>query len=208
MKSLTFILLMLITGSTGLAQNKKAPGSCEGCNAIYESPVPFKKLKPFIVLPGTTWNGKKPLGINGIVYKADGKTPAPDVVLYLYHADEAGHYPKKGNEKGWAKRHGYLRGWLRTNEKGEYKFGALRPGPHPGSTEPAQVHVIVKEPDIDAYYIDSFLFADDPLLTEDRRARLTNRGGSGVVELIDVGNMFKGSRNIYLGKNIPNYPFK
>jgi protocatechuate 3,4-dioxygenase beta subunit len=208
MKNLAIILLITVLATTCLAQTKKVGGMCEGCEAIYESPVPFEQLKAFILLPGTTWNGKKPLGINGVVYKADGKTPAPGVVLYLYHTDETGHYPKKGDEKGWAKRHGYIRGWLKTNEKGEYKFGTLRPGSYPDSPVPAHVHVTVKEPGINEYYIDEFLFADDPLLTAEKRDHLPNRGGSGIVKLIDVGNMYKGERNIYLGKNIPDYPLK
>ena len=208
MKNQAFILLGLLIGNTCIAQPKKVGGPCEGCEAIYESPVPFEKLESFIKLPDAGWNGKKPLGINGTVFKADGKTPAPGVVLYFYHTDETGHYPTKGNEKGWAKRHGYLRGWAKTGEKGEYKFVTLRPAPYPGSTEPAHIHVILKEPGINEYYIDEFLFSDDPLLTAEKLQHLPNRGGSGITKLFDVGNMFKGARNIYLGKNIPGYPLK
>ena len=207
MKKHAFILLTFaLVANTCLAQDKKVGGPCEGCEAIYESPVPFEKLKSITLLPGTSWDGKKPMGINGTVYKADGKTPAPGVVLYLYHTDETGQYPKKGNEKGWAKRHGYLRGWVRTDEKGFYKFGCLRPAPYPGRDQPAHIHVVVKEPGLNEYYIDEFVFSDDPLLTEEKKKELENRGGSGIVKIIDVGNMFKGARDIYLGRNIPDYP--
>lgn len=192
--------------TTCFAQQKKVGGPCEGCEAIYESPVSFERLKAVDNLPDATWKEKKPLGINGIVYKADGKTPAPNVIIYLYHTDETGHYTTKGDEKGWAKRHGYIRGWLRTNEKGEYKFVTLRPVAYPDGSEPAHIHITIKEPGLNEYYIDDFLFDDDPLLTESRRKKLLNRGGSGIVKLIDVGNMYKASRNIYLGQNIPNYP--
>jgi len=157
-------------------------------------------------MPDTSWEGKKPLGINGVVYKADGKTPAPDVILYIYHTDQTGHYPTKGDEKGWGKRHGYLRGWMRTNQKGEYKFVTLRPAAYPGRNEPAHIHLIVKEPGVNAYYLDDYLFSDDSLLTPEKRRNLPNRGGSGILVLKDVGNMFKAERNLYLGKNIPHYP--
>lgn len=207
MKHSAFILLTLAFGIVSFIPKKRVGGPCEDCAAIYENPVPFEQLKSFTILPGTTWEGKKPMGINGTVFKSDGKTPAPGVVLYLYHADETGHYPKKGNEKGWAKQHGYLRGWVRTDQNGAYKFGCLRPGPS-GSTEPANIHVIVKEPGINEYYIDDFLFSDDPLLTAERRQLLLNRGGSGIVKIFDVGNMFKGERNIYLGQHISDYPVK
>lgn len=206
MKKINIILAVLLLINTCMAQQKRVGGNCEGCEAIYENDIPFEKLPAVIKLPDATWDGKKPLGINGVVYKADGKTPAADVVLYFYHTDETGHYPKKGNEKGWAKRHGYLRAWAKTNAKGEYKFVTLRPVAYPDHTEPAHIHAVLKEPGINEYYIDEFLFDDDPLLTQERKNKLENRGGSGIVKLIDVGNMYKGERNIYLGKNIPNYP--
>lgn len=206
MKILITTILILSFFNGCYAQQKKVGGPCEGCEAIYETPIPFDKLKAVDKLPDATWDGKKPLGINGIVYKADGKTPAAGVIIYLYHTDETGHYPKKGNEKGWAKRHGYIRGWLRTNDKGEYKFVTLRPLAYPDGTEPAHIHVVIKEPGLNEYYIDDFVFEDDPLLTAERRKKLTNRAGSGIIKLIDAGNMYKAERNIYLGKNIPGYP--
>lgn len=202
---ITYGLLWLFTLPAS-GQDKKVGGPCEGCEAIYESPVPFDKLEMLAKLPVATWNGKKPLGINGIVYKADGKTPAPGVILYIYHTDETGHYTAKKGAQGWEKRHGSIRGWMRTNEKGEYKFVTLRPAPYPGHSEPAHIHITIKEPKLNEYYIDEFVFDDDPLLTPPKRAQLENRCGSGLLKLLDVGNMYKAERNIYLGKNIPNYP--
>ncbi|MEO6283153.1 MAG: intradiol ring-cleavage dioxygenase [Dyadobacter sp.] len=207
MKNLIPLLFAISSLTTGFGQTKKVGGPCEGCEAIYENTVPFDQLPSFVELPEVSWDGKKPMGINGTVFKADG-TPAPNVVLYLYHTNEKGIYPKKGDEKGWAKRHGYLRGWVKTDQKGQYKFGCLRPAPYPGRDEPAHIHVTVKEPDINEYYIDEFVFSDDPLLTSEKQAKLENRGGSGIVKIIEVGNMYKGERNIYLGKNIPDYPVK
>jgi LytS/YehU family sensor histidine kinase len=71
--------------------------------------------------------------------------PAAGVVLYVYHTNPQGIYPKKGNETGWGKRHGYLRGWLKTNSRGEYKFLTSRPGSYPQSSNPAHIHIFVKE---------------------------------------------------------------
>ena len=179
-------------------------GGCEGCVAIHESPVPFDSLKNMVWLPD--WNDKGPkLAVNGIVYKPDG-TPAPNVVIYIYHTDQTGVYPTKGDEKGWGKRHGYLRGWMRTNEKGEYKFFTLRPVAYPGRKDPQHIHVSIKEPDKNEYWIDEYLFDDDALLTEKQRKACEDRGGSGILKTKDVGNMLKAERHIYLGKNIPNYP--
>ena len=203
---LFFVSLFGVLTLPVFGQAQRVGGPCEGCEAIHESLVPFDKLNNLLKMPDATWTGKKPLGVNGVVYKADGKTPAPNVILYVYHTDESGHYPKKGNETGWGKRHGYLRGWLRTNEKGEYQFVTLRPAPYPDHSEPAHIHITVKEPGLTAYYIDEFLFDDDPLLKPEKRRNLPNRGGTGILTLKDVGNMYKAERAIYLGKNIPNYP--
>ncbi|HLO37027.1 MAG TPA: hypothetical protein VK173_00915, partial [Lacibacter sp.] len=48
-------------------------GGCEGCEAIFESLIPFDKLEPMVWLPDWTLPGQK-LAVNGTVYKADGKT--------------------------------------------------------------------------------------------------------------------------------------
>src|SRR5689334_12816551 len=179
-------------------------GRCEGCEAIYESPVAFGKLSNLVWLPDFKEKGQK-LAVNGVVYKADGKTPAPDVIIYIYHTDQTGIYPKKGDERGWAKRHGYLRGWMKTNEKGEYKFFTLRPAPYPGGNIPAHIHVTIKEPGKNEYYIDEFLFDDDPYLTANERKKTENRGGNGIVKIKVAEEFQKSERNIYLGMNIPDY---
>src|SRR5688572_18925919 len=179
-------------------------GSCEGCEAIHETQVPFDSLKSSTWLPDWNEKGKK-LAVSGVVYKADG-TPASNIILYVYHTDQTGRYPKRGDEKGWGKRHGYIRGWMKTNAKGEYQFFTLRPAAYPGREDPEHIHITIKEPDKNEYWINDFVFDDDPLLTDTQRKRSENRGGSGILKLKDVGNMFKAERNIYLGKNIPDYP--
>src|SRR5258706_16341772 len=106
---LVFILSVAITLS-GCSQNnsqkqpstvadKKTSGSCEGCKVIYESPVPFEQLNSIDTLPDFNEAGPKMI-ISGIIYKADGKTPAKNVVLYIYHTDQTGHYINKNNESG------------------------------------------------------------------------------------------------------------
>jgi protocatechuate 3,4-dioxygenase, beta subunit len=214
MKYQLFTSIALVLSLAGCAQGANKPeklngprigGSCEGCEAIYESPVGFEKLSHLVWLPD--WKEKGPkLAINGVVYKADGKTPAPGVIIYIYHTDQTGVYPNKGDETGWAKRHGYLRGWMKTNEKGEYKFFTLKPAPYPASRIAAHIHITIKEPGKNEYYIDEILFDDDPFLTANERNRAENRGGNGILKLTEVEkDFFKSERNIYLGKNIPDY---
>ena len=177
----------------------------DGCEAIYESSVPFEQPNNIDTLPDFDEQGPK-IEISGIIYHRDGRTPAKDVVMYVYHTDQKGIYPKRGDEKGWAKRHGYIRGWMSTNEKGEYKFFTLRPAAYPGRQNPEHIHVTIKEPDKNEYWIDEYLFDDDPILTDKERKNCQDRGGSGIIKVKDVGNMLKAERNIYLGKNIPDYP--
>ena len=81
-------------------KKQRVGGACEGCEAIHESPVPFEKLSSIDTLPDFHDEGPK-LEISGIVFHPDGKTPARDVVLYVYHTDQTVIYPTTGNEKGW-----------------------------------------------------------------------------------------------------------
>jgi protocatechuate 3,4-dioxygenase beta subunit len=207
------ILLCLAACAQQQTQRKntdtKAGGPCEGCEAIYESPVPFELLNEVDTLPDFN-DGLIKMIISGTVFKADGITPAPGVVLYIYHTDQMGNYAIKGNDPsyrqdGWAKRHGYNRGWAKTNEKGQYTFFTIRPASYPNSKAPQHIHPVVKEPGISEYYIDEFLFDDDPNLTSANRSNQEQRGGNGIVTLTNKNNIFYGKRDIYLGKNIPGY---
>lgn len=182
--------------------DRRVGGPCEGCEAIYE--YGEKKLIDVDTLPLFSSTEPK-LKLSGTVYKKDGKTPAADVILYIYHTDRTGIYPKKGDEKGWAKRHGFIRGWVKTDEKGRYTFFTFRPASYPGRTEPEHIHLTVKEPGKTAYYLDDFVFEDDPILTSARRAKLSHRGGSGIVKPILSNGIWGIDRDLILGLNIPDY---
>lgn len=187
------------------ASQTKVGAGCEGCEAIYEQAPSFDKLNWIAILPDYNEPGPK-LVVSGIIYKADGITPAPNVVLYVYHTDQTGHYSTKNGQTGWAQRHGYIRGWIKTNEKGEYKFYTLLPGHYPGTNIPAHIHPIIKEPDKNEYWIDEFLFDDDKFLTTAERNKQLGYGGNGIMTLEEKDGILYGERNIYLGRKIPNYP--
>lgn len=214
MKILSFLLpvllLLQLSGCSQSNQKTKADsrhvgGSCEGCEAIFETPIPFEKLRSVDTLPDYYGKGAK-MEISGVVYKKDGKTPASDVVIYVYHTDQTGIYPTKGGETGWGKRHGYIRGWVKTDKNGMYKFYTLKPVAYPNRRDPAHIHVTIKEPDKNEYWIDEYLFDDDPLLTKEQRNHAENRGGNGIIKLVTQSNgIATATRNIYLGKNIPGY---
>ncbi|HEX6332754.1 MAG TPA: hypothetical protein VFZ78_00930 [Flavisolibacter sp.] len=181
-----------------------AGGRCEGCEAIYLSPIPFAQLNWEDTLPDFNEPGPR-LVISGVVYKKDG-TPAKDVVIYIYHTNQEGVYLNRHQEKGWAGRHGYIRGWVKSDEAGRYRFYTLRPAPYPGGTALAHIHPILKEPGVNEYWIDEFVFADDPALTPAALKHQQERGGSGVLRPVEKNGILYATRDVYLGKNIPGYP--
>ena len=204
-----FLACLSLAGcaQTSPANNRNNPeipvgGPCEGCEAIYESPVPFDKLGPIDTIENFNEPGPK-LEISGTIFHRDGKTPAGDVVMYFYHTDQKGLYPKKGNENGWAKRHGYLRGWLKTDKNGSYKFYTLLPASYPEGRNPKHIHATIKEKGLGEYWIDDFLFEGDPFLEKSNRPP---RGGNGVVAPVLKGGLLRATRNITLGLNVPGYP--
>ena len=170
--------------------------ACEWCGAP-EAPA---NLGPILVIPTSGEAGER-LIIEGTVYQPDGRTPAGGVLLYAYHTNAAGVYAKRGNETGNARRHGYLRGWLRTGADGRYRIETIKPGSYPTRSEPAHVHMTLQSPGEPERYIDDVVFEGDPLLTPEHRARLQQRGGSGIVPLErGAGGVLRVTRDIYLGR--------
>jgi protocatechuate 3,4-dioxygenase, beta subunit len=223
MKNLFLLLALLLFTNFVCSQNKNDPGEnsadfstdkkiikvgggCEGCEAVHETPIPIEQLSHIDTLPDFNEEGPK-IEISGVVFKADGITPVPGVVLYVYHTDQKGYYSTQGNETGWGKRHGYIRGWLKTNEKGEYKFYTLKPAPYPNATFPAHIHPTIKEADKSEYWIDDYVFDDDKFVDDKYRRDAQNRGGDGIVKLSKTGSgLYTARRDIILGKNIEDYP--
>jgi protocatechuate 3,4-dioxygenase beta subunit len=177
-------------------------GGCDGCEGIYEG-MPERLNWQTMIAPDSE-PGER-MDVSGVIYQADGKTPAPNVILYAYHTDAKGYYSPAPGASALARRHGHLRGWVRTSEQGEYRFTSIKPAPYPNANIPAHIHPIIKEPDRNEYYIDEYVFDDDPLLTKEKRSRLENRGGSGIIQLTKSNGVWAGRRNITLGLNIPNY---
>ena len=195
--------IFLLTYLTVPLRGQTVGGPCEGCEAIFE--YGGRKLPPIDTLPEFK-SHNNPMLITGTVYQPDGIKPAKDVIVYAYHTNEKGIYPTKGNEKGWARRHGYLRGWVKTDSQGKYSFYSFKPASYPSRTEPAHVHLIIKEPDKNEYWIYSIEFHGDPLLTSEKIRQKHQRGGSGIVNLSKQADGYiRCKRDIILGKNIPNY---
>lgn len=200
--ALNIFIIISCRSQTNDHSKKLVGGACEGCEAIFE--YGNKTLISIDTLPYFTLNEHK-LKITGTVYEKDGKTPAPNVVLYIYHTNSKGVYETTGKEAGWAKRHGIYRGWAKTGNNGKYTFYTFKPKAYPDKSEPAHIHLTVKEPDKNEYYLDDYVFDDDPILTGDKRKKLSNRGGSGIMTSTLNNSIATIERNIILGFNIPDY---
>ncbi len=199
-------LLLIITSCQSQIRqetdNQLVGGPCEGCEAIYE--YGDRVLTSATTLPEYA-NSEPKLKLTGTVFQKDGVTPARDVIIYIYHTDRGGIYKSKPDAERWAKRHGYFRGWVRTGKDGKYTFHTFRPASYPNRAEPEHIHITIKEPDKNEYYIDSYVFSDDPLLTQSKKSQLKNRGGSGIVSPRLVDGIYLIHRDIVLGENIPDY---
>ena len=178
-------------------------GGCEGCDLMFVEIPSMIKSDVMIVNPDEP--GEK-LEISGVIYKSDGKTPAPNVILYVYQTAKSGLYEPGPNQSGGVRRHGRIRGWVKTNQKGEYKFLTIRPGNYPNGENAAHIHPTIKESDKNEYHIDEFVFDDDKFVDDDYRSREQLRGGSGILRLKEENGKWIGHRDIVLGLNIPNYP--
>jgi protocatechuate 3,4-dioxygenase, beta subunit len=200
-KLIIFFSIVLFISSCSKPQTLVG-GRCEGCEAVFE--YGDKNLSSTDTLPGFNEGGSR-LKVSGTIFKNDGKTPAEDVILYVYHTDTSGVYPKKGDEEGWGQRHGFIREWLKTDMNGHYTFYTIKPGSYPNSRNPAHIHITILEPDGKYYWIHDYLFADDPFLTDRELSTQNSRGGSGVLTLKKEDGMMLGERYIVLGKNVPGY---
>lgn len=201
MKTLVFVLAFGFNHS--FDPGKPVGGGCDGCKAMYAGmPRSFSSTDT-----SAGWaTARQKLLITGRVLQRDGRKPAPGIVLYYWHTDERGYYTPRPGQPEDARKHGYLRGWVKTDAAGRYAIYTSRPAPYPGEQMPAHIHVVVKEPHLNEYWIDDWVFDDDPLLTTAERKKMVGRGGSGVLRVLKDKNVQVAIDDIVLGLNIPHHP--
>jgi len=211
-----FLLLFLTNCNEGAKNNyQKASeepveksalvgGGCDGCEIMFIG-MP-ENIDPVDTSEGWNEKGIKLL-VRGTVFKQGGKIPCPNVIIYYWQTDHKGYYSPGEDMDDLAKRHGHIRGWVKSDQNGKYSIYTIRPAPYPNDSMPAHIHISIKEPDIkNEYYIDEFVFDDDKLLTENKRNRLENRGGSGILKVTSTNEYQLAEHNIILGLHIPDYP--
>jgi protocatechuate 3,4-dioxygenase beta subunit len=154
--------------------------ACEGCEAVAERDA--GSLPSTLRLASLDEPGERML-LSGRVMSTDGSRPVGGVVIYAHHTNAQGHYANGTPETEWSRRHGRLRGWVRTDAEGRYAFDTIKPAPYPDNTEPAHVHLFIKEVDHPPYYLDDVVFEGEIGVTPAYRARQGLRGGDGVIRL-------------------------
>lgn len=200
------VALLVAAGAAAAGAREPVVGlPCEGCEAVFEgmpAEIPVHARIAPADEPGEA------LVIEGVVTDAAGR-PAAGVIVYAYHTDANGIYPRVENAPGrWSARHGRLRAWAKSDADGRYRFDTIRPASYPGTTIPQHVHMHVIEPGRCTYFIGDVLFDDDPNLgARDRERARSGRGGPGVaVPAQDDGGVWHVTRDIRLGANVPGYP--
>src|SRR5690242_2086385 len=116
-----FLIFLLLT----LFQDRRVGDACDRCETMYDG---MPKTMSSQTTLGNNEPGE-PMIIEGTIYKKDGKTPASNVILYVYHTDAKGYYSNPPGQKEVV--HGHLRGWIKTGPDGKYKFTSIRPAPYP-----------------------------------------------------------------------------
>jgi protocatechuate 3,4-dioxygenase, beta subunit len=137
----------------------------------------------------------EPLIVSGTIYAPDGRTPMKGISLSVYQTDATGRYSAGGNGDN---RNTRLHGQMWTNAEGHYEFRTIKPAAYPGRTDAAHIHAYVSGPDYPEYWIDEYLFEDDPLVTEDVRRKASGKGAfSPVLKLTrDSDGVLRGVRDI------------
>ncbi|MBX2814722.1 MAG: intradiol ring-cleavage dioxygenase [Saprospiraceae bacterium] len=202
-------VLCIIIHTSCKSQLAQHQGDLE-VGGAFENRDLFFESQPSVLHPVDTspvWSADAPrLLLTGTVFQCDDHTPASDIVIYYYHTDAKGLYTKHPLQEEAATQHGYIRGWVKTDADGRYAIYTSRPGAYPSWTEPAHIHLTVKEPGLTPYWIDSVVFQGDSLLTPAYQKRQGNRGGSGIIQLKQEEGTWIGEHNITLGLHIPEHP--
>jgi len=154
--------------------------NCEGCEAVRERTP--ETLGATAVIAGPDEPGER-LIAEGRVFESDGITPAAAIIIYAHHTNHEGLYAHGLGETVEARRHGRLRGWVKTGADGFYRFETVKPAPYPDMTMPAHIHLVIGEPGRRPYYIDDIVFDGEHGVTDRYRREQELRGGSGIVRL-------------------------
>ncbi len=138
----------------------------------------------------------EPMEISGTVFQPDGKTPATNTLIYLYHTDFEGYY---GRTKD-VHRHGKYRGWMLTDKSGKYSFRSIKPAPYPVNRFAAHIHMTLTTEKMREDWVDSILFEGDRLISQNERGQAGQKGGFNPIVSFEKGTdgLLRATRNLKL----------
>lgn len=181
-------------------------GGCEGCELMYVG-MPEEIVSEHKSIGWT--EGNQQLILTGTVFQLDGKTPAPNVIIYYWHTDDKGLYSSNKETPEEVIEHGQLRGWVKSDENGNYTIKTSRPAAYPSQDIPQHIHLSIKEPDVQNEYYADLYFDDDPLyVSHMKKYGKMDRAGTELLRVVMDGKVQLAEHNIVLGLNIPDYPTK
>jgi protocatechuate 3,4-dioxygenase beta subunit len=139
----------------------------------------------------------EPMIISGTIFQPDGKTPAPNILIYFYHTDSEGYYGRSGEV-----RDGHFRGWLLTGADGKYEFSSIKPAPYPNRTEAAHIHMTLTGRNFKEDSINTILFEGDKFIKEQERNSVGKWGEFTPILKLEKGadGVLRGTRNFKLWK--------
>lgn len=166
------VLAVTFASSWGLhAQDVEFVRAWERAQRLRPNPLTAVARIAAVGEPGT------PLVIRGHVYRTDGRTPAPDIIVFAYHTDREGLYaPSSEPAHTWR-----LKGWARTGADGAFEFHTIRPGAYPGRSIAAHVHFSIEGPSLPRRFTPELNFEDDPIVTADDKRASAKQGIFGSV---------------------------
>lgn len=175
-----------------IKKNAKSVGA-EGMGAI-DAPA---NISWKTVLSTDADKGEKMI-VSGTVFESDGKTPAPNVLIYLYHTDIEGFYGRKSGEH----KHGRYRGWILTDKQGRYEFQTIKPAPYPENRFAAHIHTTLTTAAMKEDWIDSYLFEGDTLISARERQDAGKKGGFNPILKLEknTNGIWTARRDIQLWK--------
>jgi len=209
MKNLLTSLFIAILCTTVYAQ--ETVEKLHICEAVYEDAKAFPDfsesytatLESSATISGYN-TSQEAIKITGIVFKADGITPAENVVVNIEHANSEGEYEihTKGDNK-----HVTHSASVKTNSNGEYTFYSFVPGHTKEKlayrrTKRAQhIHITVKEPGKTPYELPAFVFDSDWMVNKAYKKRLERKGFDVVLTAEEIDGVQVATKNITLKDN-------
>ena len=139
----------------------------------------------------------EPMIISGTIFQPDGRTPAPNILIYFYHTDSDGYYGR-GSEV----RDGHFRGWMLTGANGKYEFSSIKPAPYPNRTEAAHVHMTLTGKNFKEDSINAILFEGDKFIKPEERNSVGKWGEHNPILKLEKGadGILRGTRDFKLWK--------